>query len=117
MTIRHEDLTTGKIDLGDITTGERLPPVHPGEILDEDFLKPAAISQDQLADDIGLSPLWVSEIVRGERPVGADTALRLARYFGTSAEFWMNLQTLHDLHAAQDALGDRLATEVRPRVA
>ncbi len=92
-------------------------PVHPGEVLNEDFLKPLGLSQYRLAKDTGMTAMRVSEIVRGERAVTADTALRLGRYFGTSPEFWMNLQMLFDLETARDALAGRLETEVKPRAA
>lgn len=90
------------------------PPSHPGEVLAEDFLRPMGISQYRLARDAGMTPMRVSEIVRGERAVTAETALRLARYFGTTPEFWMNLQALYDLETAKDILADRLDAEVKP---
>jgi addiction module HigA family antidote len=89
-----------------------LPPVHPGEILQEDFLVPLGISQYRLAGDIGVPPRRINEIVHGTRAVTANTALRLARYFGTSAQFWLNLQSHYDLEAESDRLGDRLQDEV-----
>lgn len=88
-------------------------PVHPGEILQEEFLAPLELSQNQLARDLGVPPRRVNEIVLGKRRITADTALRLARYFATSPEFWLQLQMDHDLESERDALGDRLATEVR----
>lgn len=90
-------------------------PVHPGEILQEDFMAPLGLSQNRLARDLGVPPRRVNEIVLGKRRVSADTALRLARYFGTSAEFWLHLQMDHDLDAERDALGDRLRREVKRR--
>jgi len=93
----------------------KLEPVHPGEVLLEEFLKPMALSQNRLALDIGVPARRINEIVLGKRGVSADTALRLARYFGTSAKFWLGLQTDYDLDAAEDALGSRLEREVRPR--
>jgi addiction module HigA family antidote len=95
---------------------ERLRPVHPGEILMEEFLKPMNLSPNQLATDIGVDARVIDEIVQGVRSVTADTALRLARYFGTSPQFWMGLQADYDLDVALDALGDRLDREVRRRV-
>ena len=92
---------------------EKLPPVHPGEILLEEFLKPLGISQYRVSKDIGVQARRINEIVHGKRAVTADTALRLARYFGTSEGFWMNLQSHYDLELAKDRLGDRLAKEVR----
>ncbi len=94
---------------------ERIAPVHPGEILLEDFLKPMGISQYRLAKWINVHPRRINEIVHGKRSITADTALRLARYFGTSVELWMNLQSHYDIEVAKDALKDRLAQEVQPR--
>ncbi len=90
-------------------------PVHPGEILAEEFLAPLSLSQYRLATDIGVPPRRINEIVKRSRAVTADTALRLGRYFGTSAEFWMNLQTRFDLTIAREKLGPRLKDEVRQR--
>ena len=92
---------------------EKLMPVHPGEILLEEFLKPLGISQYRVSKDIGVQARRINEIVHGKRAVTADTALRLARYFGTSEGFWMNLQSHYDLEKAKDRLGDRVAKEVR----
>jgi addiction module HigA family antidote len=92
---------------------ERLPPVHPGEVLLEDFMKPLGISQYRLAKDIGVPPLRISQIVRGQRAITADTALRLARYFGTSAAVWVRLQARYDLEVAEAQLGERINREVK----
>ena len=92
-----------------------LAPVHPGEILLEEFLGPMGISQYRLAKDISVSPRRINEIVHGKRAVTADTALRLSRYFGTSDKFWLNLQTGYDLDVERDRLGNRLEAEVLPR--
>lgn len=92
---------------------KRLAPIHPGEILNEEFLKPFHISQYRLANDISVPPRRINEIVHGRRSVSADTALRLARYFGTSDQFWINLQTRYDLEVEKDKLADRLEKEVR----
>jgi len=92
---------------------EKLRPVHPGEVLLEEFLKPFSLSQNRLALSIGVHPRRINEIVLGKRAVTADTALRLARFFGTSPQFWLGLQTDYDLDVAQDQLGDRLDREVR----
>jgi addiction module HigA family antidote len=91
--------------------------VTPGEILCEEFLRPLAISQYRLAKAITVPPRRINEIVHGKRAITADTALRLARYFGTSERFWLNLQARHDLEVEKDRLGDRLTHEVqiRPR--
>lgn len=95
---------------------EKLPPVHPGEVLLEDFLQPMGISQYRLAKDLGVLPRRINEIVHGKRAVTADTALLLARYFRTSVEVWMGLQADYDVQNARAALGTRLE-EVRPHVA
>jgi addiction module HigA family antidote len=92
---------------------KKLPPTTPGEVLLEEFLKPLEISQYQLAKDVGVPPRRINEIALGKRSVTADTALRLARYFGTSERFWLNLQTRHDLETEKDRLGSRLRKEVR----
>jgi addiction module HigA family antidote len=92
-----------------------LVPVHPGEVLLEEFLEPMEISQYRLAKDISVPPRRINEIVHGKRSVTANTALRLARYFGTSDRFWLNLQTSYDLDMERDKLGSRLEEEVLPR--
>jgi addiction module HigA family antidote len=91
----------------------KLPAVHPGEVLLEEFLKPMGISQYQLAKDISVPPRRINEIVLGKRAVTADTALRLARYLGISERFWLNLQARYDLEVEKDRLGRRLTREVR----
>lgn len=93
--------------------GKKLAPVHPGEVLLEEFLKPMGISQNRLALSIGVHPRRINEIVLGKRAITADTALRLAKYFGNSAKFWLGLQGDYDLDVAQDQLGHRLEREVR----
>lgn len=92
-----------------------LKPVHPGEVLLEEFLEPMEISQYRLAKDISVPPRRINEIVHGKRSVTANTALRLSRYFGTSERFWLNLQTGYDLDIERDRLGDRLEAEVLQR--
>jgi len=92
---------------------KRIPPIHPGEILQEEFLVPLGISQYRLAKDTSVPPRRINEIVRGERSLSADTALRLARYFGTSERFWLNLQSHYDLENEKDRLGKRLEREVQ----
>ncbi len=89
------------------------PPIHPGEILLEEFLTPMGISQYRLAKDIGVPAMRISKIVRGERGISADTALRLARYFGMSVEFWTGIQTYYEIEKAKDLLADRLEDEVK----
>jgi addiction module HigA family antidote len=91
----------------------KLPPVHPGEILLEEFLSPLGVSQYRLAKETSVPPRRINEIVRGSRSISADTALRLARYFGTSERFWLNLQARYDLEVEKDRLGDRLKREVK----
>jgi addiction module HigA family antidote len=91
---------------------DRLPPVHPGEVLLEEFLKPMNVTQYRLAKDISVPPRRVNEIVLGKRAITAGTALRLGRYFGTSEQFWLNLQTEYDLDVERDRLGERLNAEV-----
>ncbi|MAG96323.1 MAG: HigA family addiction module antitoxin [Alphaproteobacteria bacterium] len=93
----------------------KLPPIHPGEILGEEFLKPMVISQSRLARDINVPPRRINEICLGKRGITPDTALRLARYFGVSAEFWMTLQQRYDLESLRDRIGNRLDREIRTR--
>jgi len=92
---------------------EKLQPIHPGEILMEEFLEPLNISQYRLAKDISVSPRRINEIVHGKRSISADTALRLGRYFGTSAQFWLNLQSHFDLELESDRLEKKLQKEVK----
>ena len=96
-------------------SSRKLPPIHPGEILQEEFLGPLGISQYRVAKETSVSPRRINEIVRGTRAITADTALRLSRYFGTSERFWMNLQVRYDLELEKDRLGDRLKREVTVR--
>jgi len=91
----------------------KLAPVHPGEVLLEEFLKPLRLSQNRLGLSISVHPRRINEIVLGKRAITADTALRLAKYFGMSAKFWLGLQADYDLDVTADRLGDRLETEVR----
>jgi addiction module HigA family antidote len=94
-------------------TEERLDPVHPGEVLMEEFLKPLGLSQNRLALDIGVHPRRINEIVLKKRAITANTALRLARYFGTTPEFWLGLQAQYDLDVEQDRYGEILEREVQ----
>jgi addiction module HigA family antidote len=94
-------------------SSKRLRPVHPGEILVHDFLEPLGLTQYRLAKSLTVPPRRINEIVHGKRAVSADTALRLARFFGTSERFWLNLQTGYDLEIERDRLRHRLASEVR----
>lgn len=91
----------------------KMEPIHPGEILFEDFLKPMDISQYRLAKNTSVPARRINEIVHGKRGITADTALRLARFFGTSAQFWMNLQSHFDLEMQKDVIGERLDKEVK----
>jgi antitoxin HigA-1 len=93
---------------------EKLPNVHPGEVLLKEFLEPMGISQNRLARDISVPPRRINEIVLAKRSITSDTALRLARYFGTSERFWLGLQVDFDLEEARNALSDRLDREVKP---
>lgn len=93
----------------------KLPPIHPGEILVAEFLKPMDVSQYRLAKSLSVPPRRINEIVHGDRAITADTALRLARYFGTSDRFWLNLQMRYDLEVEKDRLGKRLDREVVKR--
>ena len=95
----------------------KLTNIHPGEVLLEEFLFPMGISQNRIARNMGVPPRRINEIVHGKRAVTADTALRLARYFGTSEEFWMGLQSDYELEEARNKLGKRLQQEVRTHAA
>jgi addiction module HigA family antidote len=92
---------------------KRIEPIHPGEILLEEFLLPLQISQYRLAKDVSVPPRRINEIAHGKRAITADTALRLARYFGTSERFWLNLQVRYDLEVEKDRLGSKLDQEIR----
>src|SRR4030065_191215 len=92
---------------------EILSPIPPGEILLEDFMKPLGLSQYRLAHDIGVTPISISQIVNGERSITVDTAMRLARYFGTSAAVWLRLQVRYDLEVAENELSDKINREVK----
>lgn len=104
MTSKSSTITNG---------GDRLPPIHPGEVLFEEFLKPLGLSQYRVARDIAVPPRRINEIIHGKRAVSADTALRLARYFGTTDRFWLNLQGRYDLDVARRHLGAKLEEDVR----
>jgi antitoxin HigA-1 len=117
MSIPIEDVLAGRVDFGDIEQpgGKRLPPLHPGEVLREQFLAPLGMSAYALAKALHVPVNRITAILAGERAVSADTALRLARFFGTTAEFWMNLQGAHDLELARSEQGTAVAAEVRER--
>ncbi len=92
---------------------KRMKPIHPGEILRDEFLEPMRLSQNRLARGISVPPRRINEITLGKRSITADTALRLARYFNTTPEFWLNLQSHYELELARDRLGKKLGKEVR----
>jgi len=96
---------------------EKIPPVYPGEVLFEDFLKPMGISQEQLAGELNLDEQIVYEIIQNKQHITTDIALRLARFFGTSPELWLNLQSHYDLETAKDKLQDKINQEVQPYAA
>ncbi|WP_123307333.1 HigA family addiction module antitoxin [Cellulomonas sp. PhB143] len=91
-----------------MTTTDKIAPIHPGEVLMEDFIEGLGITQNKLAVSIGVPPRRINEIVHGNRAVTADTALRLGKYFGTSAQFWLNLQTHYDLDLAEDRVSEQI---------
>ena len=115
MGIKREAVDRRQIDFSDVSTGRRLPPVHPGEILRDEFLKPMDLSVYALARALGISRPRLNEIVLGRRSVTTDTALRLGRYFGMTPEFWINLQTRYDLDVAERTVRVRIEQEVEPR--
>jgi antitoxin HigA-1 len=115
MSIKREDLDRGAVDLSKVRSGRRLPPVHPGEILRDEFLTPLRLSVYALAKAIKVPRSRANEIVRGERAITTETALRLGQYFGITPEFWLNLQTRYDLEVAERTLRRRIESEVRPR--
>jgi addiction module HigA family antidote len=119
MTIRREDVDAGRIDFSGVvdTTAPDLPPVHPGEILKEEFLEPLGMSVYALAAALQVPRTRLNDIVLGRRSVTAETALRLAKYFGTSADFWMGLQAQYDLDVARRTFGPDVDRQVRPRAA
>ena len=117
MTITREDVDSRRVDFSDIATGRRLPTVHPGEILREAILEPLGLSVYKLAGALKVPRSRINDIARGRRAITADTALRLARYFGTTAEFWLNLQARHDLDVAYRGLREKIDRDVKPRAA
>lgn len=114
MSIKREDLNRRAIDFSDAATGRRLPPVHPGEILQDEFLKPLGLSVSRLATSLKIPRPRLNDIMLGRRSVTIDTALRLGRYFGTTPEFWVNLQVRHDLDVADQALRWEIEREIEP---
>ena len=114
MTVKREELDRRVVDFSDVASGRRLPPVHPGEILRDEFLVPMRISVYRLAKAIRVSRPRLNDIVLGRRGVTTDTALRLGRYFGMTPEFWINLQTRYDLDVAERTLRRKIEREVEP---
>ena len=114
MPIKREDLDRGDVDFSDVASGRRLPPVHPGEILRDEFLEPLGISVYRAAQALRVSRPRLNEIVLGRRGVTTDTALRLGRYLGVTPEFWINLQTRYDLEAAERTTLRQIEREVQP---
>ena len=100
-----------------MTTADRIAPIHPGEVLLEDFIEGFGITQNRLAVSIGVPPRRINEIVHGKRSITADTALRLGKYFGTSAQFWLNLQMHYDLDVAEDRVAEQIAATIPLKVA
>ena len=117
MSIKRDGIDNRKVDFSDIATGRRLPPVHPGEILRDEFLTPMGISVYGLANAIKVPRSRANDIVLGRRAITTDTAMRLGRYFGTASEFWINLQARYDLDIADRTLRRKIEHEVAPRVA
>lgn len=115
MTIHTEDLDT--VDFSDVATGNALAPIHPGEILREEFLVPLKMSASALALALKVPAPRINDIVREKRAITPDTALRLARYFGSTPEFWMHLQTAYDLRLARQRTSTAIEREVYPREA
>jgi antitoxin HigA-1 len=115
--ISREDLDARCVDFAELDSGERLPPVHPGNVLRHDFLEPLGLSAHALALALRVPANRITTILAGERAVTAETALRLARHFGTSAGFWLNLQKAYELEVAERAKGERIRAEVAPRAA
>ena len=115
MTIKREDIDRHAVDFSDVTSGRRLAPVHPGKILCDEFLEPMALSVYRLAQAIKVPRPRLNDIVLERRGITVDTALRLGRYFGTTPDFWLNLQTRYELDRADRVLRDKIEQEVLPR--
>lgn len=115
--IQREDVDRWKIDWSDVASGRRLPPVHPGEILRDEFLTPMDLSVYRLAKAIKVSRPRLNDIVIGRRAVTTDSALRLGRYFGTTPEFWINLQTRYNLDVAERTVRRKIEREIQPHAA
>lgn len=115
MTIKREDVDRQTVDFSDMASGRRLPPIHPGEVLREEYLEPLGLSVYRVARELKIARPRLNDIVLGRRGVTIDTALRLGRYFGTTPEFWLNLQTRHDLDVAARDVGLKIERELQPR--
>lgn len=115
--ISRSDLDAGRVDLSDLDSGARLAPVHPGEVLRHDFLEPLGLSAHALALSLRVPANRISAIIAGRRAITAETALRLARHFGTTPAFWFNLQKAYELEQAEREAGARIRAEVAPRAA
>ncbi len=117
VSIERDDIDRRQVDFSDVASGQRLPPVHPGEILRDEFLKPLELSVYRLAEALRISRPRLNDIVRGRRAVTVDTALRLGRYFGTTPAFWLNLQTRFDLEVAEGTVRSQIEREIEPHAA
>ena len=117
MSIKRDDIDNRKVDFSNGAPGRRLPPVHPGEILRDEFLTPMKISVYKLANAIKVPRTRANDIVLGRRAITIDTAIRLGRYLGTSSEFWINLQTRYDLDLADRTVRRQIEQEISPRAA
>ncbi|MBI4969949.1 MAG: HigA family addiction module antidote protein [Rhodospirillales bacterium] len=115
--IKKKALDRGLVDFSDIASGRRLPPIHPGETLRDEFLHPLGINVYELANALKMPRSRANDIARGRRAISADSALRLARYFGTTPDFWLNLQTRYDLECAKRSLGRTIQRAIVPRAA
>jgi len=115
--MKREDVDAPRVDFSDVRSGRRLPLVHPGEILRDEFLKPLGISVYELAKALKVQRSRLNDVVLGRRAITTDTAIRLGRYLGTSPEFWMNLQARYDLDVAERTVRRRIEKEVSPRAA
>ena len=117
MAIKREELDRREVDLSDVVSEQRLPPVHPGQILRDDYLVPMGMSVYRLAQELRMPRPRLNDVVLGRRGVTVDTALRLGYYFGTTPEFWINLQTRYDLDVADRTVRRRIEQEIKPYAA
>jgi antitoxin HigA-1 len=115
MTVKREDIDMRSVDFSDVASGRRLPPIHPGKILRDEFLIPMRISVYELANAIRVPRSRANDVVLGRRGITTDTAMRLGRYFGMSPEFWINLQARYDLDVANRTMRRKIEQEVAPR--